>query len=205
MSARVSEDHLFYLSGGGYQQLEDKTGTYLTDTVLGYTQPELFNIGDNTASSLNLQFTVPTSETSQKQELITALRLTVPLSYRDGNWSASVAPRLRKNLHQYTTAGGKALTSWISSLHLSSSYSFYDFTLSGSLLGGTSWSYEGTRRNWDYGGSAALSYQAMKNLAASLSVSTSGVYYDAERGTLGNIDLFDERKATYTMSLIFSF
>lgn len=195
-----------YLSSGGYRALEDRTGDYFTDSVIGISRSNLFEFGDTATVGINGQFTIPTSETSRKDELITAFRVAVPVSFKIFDANVSVSPRLRKNFHKYQTAGGKSLTEWVYSLSASASYSFQDFTIGLSSLAGNSISYQGTRRNSiTYGGSLFGSYQFKDAFSFSLSASTSGFYLDAEKGTLGDIDLFDADRASYTARISYSF
>ncbi|UUM31388.1 hypothetical protein [Vibrio japonicus] len=195
-----------YLSSGGYRALEDKTGDYFTDSVIGISRSNLFEFGDTATVGINGQFTIPTSETSRKDELITAFRVAVPLSFQISDANISVSPRLRKNFHKYQTAGGKSLTEWVYSLSTSASYSFQDLTVGISALAGNSISYQGTRRNSiTYGGSVFGSYQLTDAFSFSLSASTSGFYLDAEKGTLGDIDIFDADRASYEARISYSF
>ncbi|ELP5728685.1 hypothetical protein QTV44_001934 [Vibrio vulnificus] len=195
-----------FFSSGGYRTLENKTGDFMTDSVVGVGYSNLFTFGDTGRIGLSGQFTIPTSEASQKDELNTAFRLAVPISFKIWDVNFNVSPRLRKNFHEYKTIAGRSLTEWTYSLSSSASMSWGSFSTGISMLGGNTISYQGTRRSsWTYGGSIYGSYTINDQWSASLSASSSGVYQDAERGTLGNIDLFDQDKASYSATVTFSF
>ncbi|CCN71916.1 hypothetical protein [Vibrio nigripulchritudo] len=195
-----------FITTGAYRALEDKTGDFFTDTAIGLSYSSIGKFGETGNVGISGQLTVPTSETSRKQNLNTALRLALPISLKVSDVNLSVSPRLRKNFHSYKTAGGSSLSEWIYSISAGGSYSMGDFSISASVLGGNSISYQGTRRSsFTYAGSLSGSYRATDYLSLSLSASSSGVYTDAERGTLGNIDLFDSENATYVATATFSF
>ncbi|KOO10792.1 hypothetical protein AKJ18_32430, partial [Vibrio xuii] len=102
----------------------------------------------------------------------------------------------RKNFYKFKTMNGRVLTEWVYSLSVGANYQFDKLTLGASALGGNGMSYKGNRsKQFTYGASVFSSYQLADNWSASLSASTAGFYTDAERGTLGDIDLFDEDKA----------
>ncbi|KYN24926.1 hypothetical protein AUQ44_03595 [Vibrio cidicii] len=206
LSYKLSSNTKVYFSTGGYRAFEDETGTYATDSVLGLSYSNLYNFGETGKIGASGQFTIPTSESSEKDELQTAFRLSVPVTLTAWDINFSISPRLRKNFHKYKTAGGKSLTEWTYSLSTSASKSWESFSSGVSILGGNTISYQGTRRSsWSYGVSIWGAYSFSDNWSASLEAATSGAYQDAERGTLGNIDLFDQDKASYIATLTFSF
>lgn len=206
LSYRLNETYSAYLSSGGYRALENETGTFVTDSVIGLNYSNLFTFGDTGKVSLNGQFTIPTSESSKKDELNTALRLAIPMSLKAWGINFSLSPRIRKNFHEYKTVGGRSLTEWAYSLSSSASYTFTDLTLGISALGGNTISYKGTRReSITYGGSIYGAYKISDSFNFSLTAATSGFYADAERGTLGNIDLFDADRASYIAQVTYSF
>lgn len=203
---KISDNYSGYLSSGGFRTYEDKTGDFFTDSVIGLSRSSLFSFGDTGKVGASLQFTIPTSETSRKEDLNTAARLGLSVSGQVAGINLSIAPRYRKNFHQYkTTVNGKVLTEHVVSVVSSVGYGIGDAYLSGSIIGGTSWTYSSVRRDWTYVGQLSASYKFTDALKGSLSASNSGVYFDAERGTLGNIDLFNEKSATYTATLTYSF
>ena len=206
LSSSFKKNYSAYLSTGGYRALENETGDYFTDTVVGLSRSGLFSFGETGKVGLSGQLTIPTSEFSRKTDLHTALRLSAPVGITALDTRFTITPRLRKNFHEYKTSGNRALTEWVYSLSLAASYSWERLRFSTSLLGGNSISYYGTRRNdITYAGSASVKYRVNESLSFSFSAATSGVYADAEKGTLGNVDLFDDDKATYSASATFSF
>ncbi|MGF1710337.1 hypothetical protein L4C37_07090 [Vibrio kagoshimensis] len=206
LSYRFNQDYRAYLSSGGYRALENETGTFANDTVIGLSRSGLFTFGETGSIGMSGQFTIPTSETSKNDELNTAFRLAIPVSFKALGIDFSIAPRLRKNFHEYKTAGGKSLTEWTYSLSTGASYKFEKLVIGISALGGNSQSYQGTRRDsFNYGGSIYGSYQATDSIGISLTGATSGFYADAEQGTLGNIDLFDADRASYIAEITYSF
>ncbi len=190
-------------STGGYRTFENKTGTFATDSVIGVSQSKIFAFGETGSVSVSGQFTIPTSESSQKNDLTTAFRLAVPVSAKAFGINWSVTPRIRKNFHSYVADSD---TEWVYSLGSSASKSFGDLSVGISALGGNTISYAGTRRdNFSYNGSIYASYRIADSVSASFSAATAGMYADAERGTLGDIDVFDANKATVTASVSYSF
>ena len=195
-----------YISSGGYRAYENETGDFATDSIIGASYSNLFTFGETGKVGLRGQLTIPTSETSRDTELYTALRVDVPISFEMLGGNYSVSPRVRKNFYKYKTMNGRVLTEWAYSLSVGANYQFDKLTLGASALGGNGMSYKGNRsKQFTYGASVFSSYQLADSWSASLSASTAGFYTDAERGTLGDIDLFDEDKATYTAQLSFSF
>ncbi|PMH79651.1 hypothetical protein, partial [Vibrio cyclitrophicus] len=202
----LSENIKTYISSGGYRALDDEVGTYATDSVIGLSYSKLYEFGESGKIGASGQFTIPTSETSRNDKLQTAFRLAVPISFEHWGVNFNISPRLRKNFHQYKTYGGKSLTEWTYSLFTGVSYSREQLTLGVDALVVNTTSYTGTRRDsFDYGGSIYGAYDFNDNWSFTLSAATSGAYADADRGTLGNIDLFDADKATYSADITFSF
>ncbi|EJL6393875.1 hypothetical protein NMR99_000868 [Vibrio navarrensis] len=206
LNYRLSENSQVFFSSGGYRALEDEIGTYATDSVLGLSYSNLYQFGETGKVGVSGQFTIPTSEISQDTELYTAFRLSVPVSFQVLGGDYSLTPRIRKNFYKYKTMNGRVLTEWVYSISANGSYSFGDLTLGASALGGNGMSFKGNRsRDFSYGASAYASYSITKNWSTSFTVSTAGFYHDAEKGTLGNIDLFDTDKASYIADITFSF
>ena len=202
----LSENTKAYISSGGYRALDDEVGTYATDSVIGLSHSKLYEFGESGKIGVSGQFTIPTSEASRNDKLQTAFRIAIPVSFEHWGVSFNISPRLRKNFHRYETYGGKSLTEWTYSLFTGASYSWEQLTLGVDALGGNTISYQGTRRDSvDYGGSIYGAYDFNDNWSFTLTAATSGAYADAERGTLGNIDLFDADKASYTADITFSF
>ena len=202
----ISKDITAFFSAGGYRALEDEVGTYATDSVLGLQYSNLYRFGDTGNIAVAGQFTIPTSEGSRKDELQTAFRLAVPVSFSLWNVDFSIAPRLKKNFHKYKTNGGHSLTEWTYSLFSVAEKSWDSFSLGITALGGNTISYQGTRRSsWQYEGALYGTYKFNKSWSLTLAASSSGFYQDAERGTLGNIDLLDQEKASYIASVAYSF
>ncbi|EGR4483755.1 Outer membrane receptor protein [Vibrio cholerae] len=202
----VSEQLRAFITGGGYRVFHDKTGTYVTDTVVGLNYSNLFTFGETGRLGIGGQLTIPTSEASRDTELYTAFRLSVPVSFKMLGGNYSVSPRLRKNFYKYQTMNGRVLTEWVYSVSADGHYQFDKLTLGASLLGGNGTSYKGNRsREFNYAASVYSNYQISDSWSASFTVSSAGFYSDAERGTLGNLDLFDTDKASYIAQLTYSF
>lgn len=132
----VSEQLRAFITGGGYRVFQDKTGTYVTDTVVGLNYSNLFTFGETGRLGLGGQLTIPTSEASRDTELYTAFRLSVPVSFKMLGGNYSVSPRLRKNFYKYQTMNGRVLTEWVYSVSADGHYQFDKLTLGASLLGG---------------------------------------------------------------------
>ncbi|MGR5079912.1 hypothetical protein [Photobacterium swingsii] len=198
-------DNNIYVDSGGYRVYEDDVGTYLTDTIIGIRNNQYYQWEETGNIGYAIQFTLPTSEFSKKDKLYTALRLSIPITNKWGNINYFFTPRVKKNFHEYKTAGDKNLTEWVASINTGIGYQWHDFTAKLSLLGGTAWSYHGTRRDWNYSGALSGIWQITPHFYTALSTSNSGVYFDAERGTVGNIDIFDLNTANYSIAVGYSF
>ncbi|AXB33755.1 hypothetical protein DA096_09885 [Vibrio rotiferianus] len=202
----LSDDTKAYLSAGGYRALEDEVGTYATDTVLGMRYSNLYEFGETGSIGASGQFTIPTSESSRKDELQTAFRIAIPVSFSLWSVDFSISPRVKKNFHKYKTMGGRSLTEWTYSLFSVAEKSWDSFALGITALGGNTISYQGTRRSsWHYEGALYGTYQFDENWSLLLAASSTGFYQDAERGTLGNIDLLDQERASYIATVNYSF
>lgn len=166
----------------------------------------LFEFASSGNVALGGQFTIPTYEYSRKDNLITALRLDMPISfeYLGLNWGAS--PRIKKNFHKYETSGGRSLTEWTYSLSLWTSYSWSDYSTGLSVLGGETVSYQGTVRDqFNYSGSVYLSYNWTDKISTTISAANAGYYADTEKGTIGDIDFFDSANSSYNIDLTYQF
>lgn len=201
----LTESYAVYLASGGYRVYEGKTGDFFTDTVIGFEDRHLATLGDSGKLKYNLQLTLPTSELSRDDELESRVRLALSYAATDGQASYFISPRLAKNFHRYQTAGDKSLPEWLVSLNAGFAYQWDKLTLSASLLGGTSWSYQHTRQDWTYSGAVSAQWQITEHFYTGLSLSNSGVYFDAEQGTVGDIDLFNDDTAVYSLSLGYTF
>lgn len=207
LNYKLSENTRLYITSGGYKAYDNKTGIFANDTVVGMNYSGLFSFGETGKVGLGGQFTIPTSETSRDTRLYTAFRIDLPISFKALGVNFSVQPRLRKNFYEYETINGRVLTEWQGTLSMAASYPLHDsLTIGGSLLGGNGMSYKGARaREFTYGGSLFASYSINDNWLVALSVASSGRYYDAQQGNLGNVDLFDAEKASYTVGTSYSF
>ena len=201
------DNYSLYASSGGYRTLQNAEGFYSTDSVIGLSRVSLLTFGETGKVGLSGQFTIPTSEFSQESQLNTAFRVQAPISFTLSDIGISIAPRIRKNIHQYTTSpSGNVNISWGLSLLLAANYSYGDAFFSASALGGTSINYNGQWADgYSYGGSLSTGYNLRDDLSVSLTVASSGVYSDAAQGTLGSFDIFDEAKATYSLAMTYSF
>lgn len=157
--------------------------------------------------SISGQFSIPTSQASQDSFLNTAFRIQTPFTFKLADVGFLIAPRVRKNFHQYTTSpSGNVNISWGLSLLLGANYNYGDAFFSVSALGGTSINYNGRWADgYSYGGNVSAGYNLLEDLSISLTLASSGVYTDAAQGTLGSFDLFDEAKATYSLGMTYSF
>ncbi|ANQ28232.1 hypothetical protein BA894_17450 [Vibrio natriegens] len=206
LSYSFSRDIKAYFSAGGYRALEDEVGTYATDSVLGLQHVNLYSCGDTGKVGIAGQFTIPTSEDSRNDELKTAFRLEVPISFSIWSIDFSISPRVRKNFHEYKTMGGRSLTEWSYSVFTLAEKSWEPFSLGVTALGGNTISYQGTRRSsWKYESALYGAYKFDDDWSLLLAVSSTGFYQDAERGTLGNIDLLNQEKTSYIAEVAYSF
>ncbi len=202
----ISKDIKAFFSAGGYRALEDEVGTYATDSVLGLQYSNLYRFGETGKIAVAGQFTIPTSEDSRNDELQTAFRLAVPVSFSLWSVDFSIAPRLKRTSTSTKRMALRSLTEWTYSLFSVAEKSWDSFSLGITALGGNTISYQGTRRSsWQYEGALYGTYKFNKSWSLTLAASSTGFYQDAERGTLGNIDLLDQEKASYIASVAYSF
>lgn len=201
------ESYSLYTSSGGYRTLQGAEGFYSTDTVVGLSKSSILTFGESGNVSISGQFSIPTSQSSQDSFLNTAFRVQTPISFKLADVGITVAPRIRKNFHQYTTSpNGDTNISWALGLLLAANYTYGNTFFSASALGGTSINYNGRWADgYSYGGSLTTGYNLRDDLSLSLTLASSGVYTDAAQGTLGSFDIFDEAKATYSLGLTYSF
>ncbi|MUK78831.1 hypothetical protein GNP84_18270 [Aliivibrio fischeri] len=201
------EHYSLYSNTGGYRTLQNAEGFYSTDTVVGLSRSSLLTFGDSGRMSISGQFSIPTSQASQDSFLNTAFRIQTPFTFKLADVGFLIAPRVRKNFHQYTTSpSGNVNISWGLSLLLGANYNYGDAFFSISALGGTSINYNGRWADgYSYGGNVSAGYNLLEDLSISLTLASSGVYTDAAQGTLGSFDLFDEAKATYSLGMTYSF
>lgn len=201
------DNYSLYSNTGGYRTLQKAEGFYSTDTVVGLSHSSLFTFGETGNMSISGQFSIPTSELSQDNHLNTAFRIQTPFTFKVANVGLMIAPRIRKNFHQYTTSpSGNVNTSWGLSLLLGANYNYGDAFFSISALGGTSINYNGRWADgYSYGGNISAGYNIVEDLSISLTLASSGVYTDAAQGTLGSFDIFDEAKATYSLGMTYKF
>lgn len=204
---RFLDNYSLYTNSGDYRTLQNAETFYSTDTVVGLSNSSLLSFGDTGNVSISGQFSIPTSQASQDSFLNTAFRIQTPISFKLADVTITLAPRVRKNFHQYTTSpSGNVNASWGLSLLVAANYTYGDAFFSASALGGTSVNYNG---RWDdgysYGGSLSTGYNLNDALSISLTLASSGVYADAAQGTLGSFDIFDETKATYSLGMTYSF
>lgn len=206
LNSPINKQYKVYFVTGAYRALEDETGDFWNDSLIKLKRYSIYNFGESGTIDLSGQLTIPTSEASRDDDLQTALRIDLPVGFKVWEADISVSPRIRKNFHQYKTAGGRSLTEWIYSLSMTADYSRNKFSTGVSALAGNTVSYQGTRRDtFDYGASAYVEYQFTDVLSGSLSASTSGFYTDAERGNLGDLELFDSDKAIFGANISLSF
>lgn len=206
LNTTYKKDYKLYASTGGYRSFDSNRGDFNTDTLVGLKYNSLLEFGEEGKVAVRGQFTIPTSEASRDDKLTTAFRLDLPVNFKLIGLDWSISPRVKKNFHRYKTQGGRSLTEWVYQLYSSVGYAWDDFYISASLLGGNTVSYQGTRRNsFDYSGSLSVSYDFTDEISASLSASNAGYYADTERGSLGDIDLFNEADSSYSFDVTYSF
>lgn len=195
-----------YASTGAYRSFDSNRGDFNTNTVVGVRYQSLFEFASSGNVALGGQFTIPTYEYSRKDNLITAFRLDMPVSFEYLGLNWGVSPRIKKNFHTYETRGGRSLTEWTYSLSLWTSYSWSDFSTGLSMLGGETVSYQGTVRDqFNYSGSVYLSYSWTDKISTTISAANAGYYADTEKGTIGNIDFFDSASSSYNLDLTYQF
>ena len=195
-----------YASAGAYRSFDSNRGDFYTDTIVGVRLSSLFQFGRSGKVGLGGQFVIPTSEHSRDDKLTTAFRLDMPISIEYLGINFGMSPRIRKNFHRYKTGGNRSLTEWIYSLSFWTNYSWSDYSVGLSMLGGETVSYQGTVRDeYSYSGSVYLSYSWTDKVSTTISAANAGYYVEAERGSLGNIDFFDLTSSSYNFDVTYLF
>ncbi|UTV27350.1 hypothetical protein [Photobacterium atrarenae] len=189
----------------GRHSFDGERGDYWDDFWLTATRRNLWTPTDNLSMSVGGRVLIPISDTSVKNDLQTAIRGDVKFTLVLDHWlsglTVSDAIRLRKNFHQYTTAGGHPLEEYRFSNLLTVDYTKAKWFFSTNFVSAESWSYRGTRYSPKLTYAAEIGYQITTPFSAALGMTNSATYYDPDRGPSPLNDLFDLEKPTYYITL----
>lgn len=192
----------------GRHSYDGERGDYWDDIWLTATRRNLWMPTDNLSMSVGGRVLIPLSDTSIKNDLQTAIRgdlkFSLTLDHLLPGLTISDAIRLKKNFHQYTTAGAHPLEEYRLSNLLAVDYAAEPWFFSTNFVSAESWSYRGIRYSPELIYSAEVGYQFTAAFSAALGMTNSAIYYDPDRGPNPLNDLFDLEKPTYYITLNYS-
>lgn len=204
-----SPDVYFTGNFSGHHSYDGLRGDYWDDIWLTANKTNLWNPTDYLAMSVGSRILIPVSDVSKKTDLQTAVRGDVKFTFTLDNilkgLQISDAIRLRKNFHEYTTAGEGALEEYRLSNVLGVDYSTSNWFLNINLVSSTSWSYRGTTYSPKLTHAEEIGYQFTDNFSSALGMTNSATYYDPDRGPSPLNTLFDLKSPTYYITLNYSY
>lgn len=198
---------------GYHQQDGDVYGTkgqFWNDTSIGYARNGLFNPTEGSTVSGEVRAILPTSKTSRRNDLKLGTRLKLRWSAAFDEWleglSLSNTLLLRKNFHEYKTAGGYQLIEYRLSNQFSVDYVFAkDFYFNIYLMPRQSWDYNGNTFDPDMMHGEEIGYQFNEDISLAVGMTNGISYYDPEKGSSPINDLIDLKKTTYYALVSYQF
>ncbi len=210
----VTDTSRLQLVVSGYHQQDGDSygsqGQFWNDTSIAWGRNGLFTPTADSSVSGEARLILPTSKSSRRHDLNLGVRLKlrwyVPLdSWADG-LALSNTLLLRKNFHEYKTAGGFQLIEYRVSNQLSLDYSFTDdlyFNIY--LMPRQSWDYHGHTFDPNLLHGEEIGYLLTDNILLAVGMTNGVSYYNPEKGVDPINDLIDLNKTTYytTVSYLF--
>jgi hypothetical protein len=204
-----SPDVYFTGNFSGHHSYDGLRGDYWDDIWLTADKNNIWNPTDYLAMSVGSWILIPVSDISKKTDLQTAVRGNVKFTFTLDNilegLQISDAIRLRKNFHEYTTAGEVLLEEYRLSNVLVVDYSTSNWFLNINLVSSTSWSYRGTTYSPKLTHAEEIGYQFTDDFSLALGMTNSATYYDPDRGPSPLNTLFDLNSPTYYITLNYSY
>ncbi|MFA0480063.1 hypothetical protein AB4648_15065 [Vibrio splendidus] len=185
-------------------------GQFWNDTSISWGRNGLFKPTDGSSLSGEVRVILPTSKWSRRNDLTLGTRLKVRWSAPFDNWieglSLSNTLLLRKNFHEYKTAGGNQLIEYQLSSQFSLDYVFAeDFYFNIFVMPRQSWNYNGSTFDPTLLHGEEVGYQITKSLSISAGLTNGISYYNPERGSNPLNDLVDLKKTTYYAVINYQF
>ncbi|NRA62793.1 MAG: hypothetical protein HRU25_18235 [Psychrobium sp.] len=185
-------------------------GDYYNDFWLSYSRNNLWRPLDNVVMSGEARIALPVSKASKRRDLRTSirgsLRFVVDLSDTVEGLYLSDYLRVKKNFHQFKTAGEQPLTQYQISNIVALDYYFAEkFSFSANIM---------VRKNWNYAGrgyspsiihSEQFGYQINNHIDVAAGITNSASYYNPEQGSNPLDDLSDFDKSTLYVTLNYIF
>lgn len=177
-------------------------GSFWNDSSLSWSKNNVWKPHKNIKMSTELRAILPTSERSQRQDLELGLRGGMRFSfnlsqYLDGLYLGN-SIRLRKNFHEYKSAGGQRLSEYQLSNVFTLDYFFAPrFNFSTYVIARKSWDYNGNGQYPDLIHGEEFGYHLAENLDLALGMTNGITYYNNERGTDPIHDLIDLDKVNF--------
>lgn len=210
----VTDKSRLQLVVSGYHQEDGDSygsqGQFWNDTSIAWGRNGLFKPTEDSSVSGEARLILPTSKSSQRTDLDLGVgfkfRWNVPLDNWIDGLEFSDTLLLRKNFHEYKTAGGHQLIEYRVSNQLSLDYSITDNLYFNIFMM--------TRQSWDYHGNTfdpnllhgeEIGYLLTDNILLAVGMTNGVSYYNAEKGMNPINDLIDLNKTTYytTVSYLF--
>ena len=198
----------------GYHQKDGDVygtqGQFWNDTSISYAKNGLFNPTEGSTISGEARIILPTSKTSRRNDLKLGTRFKLRWSAGFDEWleglTLSNTLLLRKNFHEYKTAGGYQLIEYRLSNQFSVDYAFADdFYFNIYFMPRQSWDYEGNTFDPNMMHGEEIGYQVNEDISLSLGMTNGISYYDPERGSSPINDLIDLKKTTYYALISYQF
>ncbi|BDY03798.1 hypothetical protein [Ferrimonas sp. YFM] len=177
-------------------------GDFWSDTSLSWSRNNLWKPSKSSTLSGEVRLILPTSKFSRRQDLEFGVRGSLRVSfnlsdYVDGLYIGD-SVRLRKNFHEYKTAGDQKLSEYQASNLFTIDYFFADrFNFSTYLISRYGWDYDGDNIYPDLIHGEELGYQLTDNIDIAIGMTNGITYYNQERGTDPIHDFVDLDKMNY--------
>ncbi|USD38412.1 MULTISPECIES: hypothetical protein [Ferrimonas] len=177
-------------------------GDFWNDTSLSWSENNVWNPTDSVTMSTELRAIFPTSRLSQRQDLEFSVRGGVRFSFDLSEYVKGLYIgnniRLRKNFHEYESAGGQPMTEYQLSDLITMDYFFAKrFNFSAYIIVRQSWNYDGGDFYPDLIHGEEFGYQLSDNIDLALGMTNGITYYNQARGTNPIHDLIDLDKMNF--------
>ncbi|EGA68871.1 hypothetical protein VISI1226_11097 [Vibrio sinaloensis DSM 21326] len=209
----TDKSRLQLVVSGYHQQDGDVYGTqgqFWNDTSISYARNGLFKPTEGSSISGEVRMILPTSKASRRNDLKLGTRLKLHWSAPFDNWldglTLSNTLLLRKNFHEYKTAGGYQLIEYRLSNQFSIDYAFADdFYFNMYVMPRQSWDYNGNTFDPNVMHGEEIGYQVTDDISLAVGMTNGISYYDPERGSSPINDLIDLKKTTYYALISYQF
>lgn len=185
-------------------------GDLINDMWLSYSRNNLWKPTDNFKMSGEARIAVPLSKSSERNDLQTAIRLglrfSLDLSDTIEGLYISDYIRVRKNFHEYKTAGEQWLQEYQITNILAADYYFAgNWSLSANVMYRQGWDYDSRQPAATVLHSEQIGYQISDQMDVALGLTNSASYYTPERGPNPLDALSDFDKSTFYFAINYLF